>query len=140
MATPWCSDGGDPRRKGRRRWPRFRLPRTDSFGVEEQHGEAVKMGSSICSGVASVTGDLKGTAAAMVDMELDLGFGVWSDTREREQWGKQRASWWSLSTRGSSALRAGRAGATATGRPPPRSLQEKEEGHLAHNPLAVLKF
>ena len=129
-----------PEREGIGRRGRLQRPRADSFGVEVQHGEAVKMASSICSGAASVAGDLKGTAAAMVDMEIDLGFGVWSDTRERDQWGKQRASWWSLSTRGSSALHAGRAGATAMGWPPPRSLQEKEEGHLAHNPLAVLKF
>ena len=70
------------RRGGRRRkrWLGWRrrtsASRANSFCVEAQHGEAVKMASSICSGVASVTGDLKGTAAAMVDMELDLGFGV----------------------------------------------------------------
>ena len=35
----------------------LRRPRADSFGAEVQHGEAVKMDSTICSGVAGVGGN-----------------------------------------------------------------------------------
>ena len=46
---PWVEENG-------RRGP-LRQPRADSLGVEVQHGEAVKMVSSICSGAAGVGGD-----------------------------------------------------------------------------------
>ena len=35
--------GRRPERGRRRRLPRFRPPRADSFGMEEEHGEAVPM-------------------------------------------------------------------------------------------------
>ena len=37
----------------------------DSLGGEEQHGEAVRLASSTCSGTSSAAGDLEGTAAAL---------------------------------------------------------------------------
>ena len=46
----------------------------DSLGGEVQYGEAVRLASSNCSGTPSVAGDSEGTAAATVNMELDLGF------------------------------------------------------------------
>ena len=70
----------------------------DSLGGEEQHGEAVRLASSICSGTSSVAGDLEGTAAPLVNLELDLGFGVARGKGERA-WEVERGgrAWHGLS-------------------------------------------
>ena len=47
----------------------------DSLGGEEQHGEAVRLASSICSGTSFVAGDLEGTAAT--PCEPRARFRVW---------------------------------------------------------------
>ena len=46
----------------------------DSLGGEVKYGEAVRLASSNCSGAPSVAGELEGTAAATVNVMLDLGF------------------------------------------------------------------
>ena len=53
-------DGDDPGRKGRRRGLRFRLPRTDSFVVEVQHGEAAPLAASDRDPVAGDDGNRDG--------------------------------------------------------------------------------
>ena len=49
-----------PERRGRRRWPRIRLPRLDSFGVEDKHDEAELVAVSAQLGEAYSDGDVCG--------------------------------------------------------------------------------
>ena len=53
-------DGDEPGRRGRRRGLRLRRPRTDSFGVEGQHGEAVPLAASDRAPVAGDDDDRDG--------------------------------------------------------------------------------
>ena len=49
--------------------------RFDSRHGEERHGEVDLLAASACSETSSVAGNLVGTAAALCEPELDLGFG-----------------------------------------------------------------
>ena len=70
-------------RQGRGR--RLRASGPDSTGGEGDEVEAEVMAASICSKTSSVAGNLEGTAAAMVNLRLDLGFGGERRKRERAE-------------------------------------------------------
>ena len=55
----------------------MRPPRADSFGVEVQHGEAVKMASSAWPGAVGGDSELDGGCGGQeFDLGLGLGFGA----------------------------------------------------------------
>ena len=68
MLERWWPEAGKTGRRGR-----LRRPRADSFDVEVQQGEAVKMASSICSGAAGVDGGHDGGGGGQ---ELVSGLGL----------------------------------------------------------------
>ena len=146
-------DGDEPGRKGRRRGLRLRWPRTDSFGVEGQHGEAVPLAASDRAPVAGDDGDRdgdgggnRGSGRPRVRVSWTAGERGTGGGASEGAGGVEEGRWGSSLTTSGQQIERGQGGTVRGERVRQRRRERarqrlgryrKEEGRLAKTPLAT---